>query len=92
MIDDSSPDGTYEVAKKVQNELGSDKIVLHSRPGKLGLGTAYREGLKLAKGNFVILMDADLSHHPKFIPQMVELQKKEKVRRTFTYTYKKSLF
>ena len=33
------------------------------RPGKLGLGTAYIDGLKLATGDFVVLMDADLSHH-----------------------------
>ncbi|CAD5218988.1 unnamed protein product [Bursaphelenchus okinawaensis] len=77
VIDDSSPDETYEVAKKLQAEYGEDKIVLKSRPGKLGLGTAYREGIKFAKGDFIILMDADLSHHPKFIPQMVELQKKD---------------
>lgn len=77
MIDDSSPDGTFEVAQRVQQELGADKVVLKSRPGKLGLGTAYAEGLKLAKGDFVVLMDADLSHHPKFIPTMVETQRRE---------------
>lgn len=33
------------------------------RPGKLGLGTAYNDALKVVKGSFVILMDADLSHH-----------------------------
>ena len=37
----------------------------------MGLGSAYREGLKHVKGNFVIIMDADLSHHPKYIPSMV---------------------
>ena len=44
---------------------------------KLGLGTAYIHGLKHATGNFVIIMDADLSHHPKYIPQMIQKQKKE---------------
>lgn len=42
------------------------------RAGKLGLGSAYRDGLKLCKGQFVIIMDADLSHHPKYIPVMVQ--------------------
>ena len=37
--------------------------VLLSRPGKLGLGTAYVHGLKHSTGDFVIVMDADLSHH-----------------------------
>lgn len=42
------------------------------RPGKQGLGSAYRDGIKKAKGNFVIIMDADLSHHPKYIPEMIK--------------------
>ena len=37
----------------------------------MGLGSAYRDGLKRASGHFVFIMDADLSHHPKFIPSMV---------------------
>ena len=43
----------------------------------MGLGTAYVQGFELAKGNFIILMDADLSHHPKYIPKMIEKQKEE---------------
>ena len=37
--------------------------VLRPRAGKLGLGSAYVHGLKYAKGDFVFIMDADLSHH-----------------------------
>ena len=48
---------------------------LQARTGKLGLGTAYVHGLKFARGNRIIIMDADFSHHPKFIPQMIALQK-----------------
>ena len=36
------------------------------------LGSAYRDGLRLAKGEFIILMDADLSHHPKYIIDFVK--------------------
>ncbi|TMS38215.1 hypothetical protein L596_004985 [Steinernema carpocapsae] len=75
VIDDNSPDGTLEVAKKLQKEYGEEKIVLKPRAGKLGLGTAYIHGLKFARGKFIILMDADLSHHPKFIPEMIQLQR-----------------
>jgi dolichol-phosphate mannosyltransferase len=48
--------------------------LLRPRPGKLGLGTAYAHGLAAATGDFIIIMDADLSHHPKYIPAMVAAQ------------------
>ncbi|CAK1543517.1 unnamed protein product [Leptosia nina] len=75
IIDDGSPDGTLDIAKQLQDIYGSKKIVLRPREKKLGLGTAYIHGIKHATGNFIIIMDADLSHHPKFIPQFIELQK-----------------
>ncbi|KAM7354492.1 dolichyl-phosphate mannosyltransferase subunit 1 [Cochliomyia hominivorax] len=76
IIDDASPDGTLEVAQDLQKIYGEDKILLRPRNGKLGLGTAYIHGIQHATGDFIIIMDADLSHHPKFIPQFIELQKK----------------
>ncbi|XP_002742246.1 dolichol-phosphate mannosyltransferase subunit 1-like [Saccoglossus kowalevskii] len=78
VIDDGSPDGTLEIAKELQKLYGNDKIVLRPRATKLGLGTAYVHGIKHATGNFVIIMDADLSHHPKFIPQFIKKQKELK--------------
>uniref|UniRef100_T1PEH6 Dolichol-phosphate mannosyltransferase subunit 1 n=1 Tax=Musca domestica TaxID=7370 RepID=T1PEH6_MUSDO len=75
IIDDNSPDGTLEVAKDLQKIYGEEKILLRPRKGKLGLGTAYIHGIEHATGDFIIIMDADLSHHPKFIPQFIELQK-----------------
>jgi len=77
IIDDASPDGTLEVAKKLQQIYGENRIILRPREGKLGLGTAYKYGLQHARGQFVIIMDADMSHHPKFIPEMIALQRKE---------------
>jgi len=75
VIDDGSPDGTLEVAKQLENIYGDDRIVLRPRAKKLGLGTAYIHGIKHATGNYVFIMDADLSHHPKFIPQFIQKQK-----------------
>ena len=63
-----------QVAQQLQNLYGN-RIVLKPRAGKLGLGTAYVHGLKYATGTFVIIMDADFSHHPKFIASMIEKQK-----------------
>ena len=63
IVDDNSPDNTQEVVKGLQNIYGENRIRLLARPGKLGLGSAYMDGLKLCNGSYVILMDADLSHH-----------------------------
>lgn len=73
VVDDSSPDNTLEVAKSLQQIFGNDHFQIVSRPGKLGLGTAYSAGLKKSSGQRIILMDADLSHHPKFIPEMIDV-------------------
>ena len=63
IVDDNSPDGTQERVKELINIYGSDKIILNARPGKMGLGSAYIDGLKRCTGDYVVLMDADLSHH-----------------------------
>jgi len=80
IVDDSSPDNTLEVAEAIQKSYGKEHVTIVSRKGKLGLGTAYIAGLKAAKGERIILMDADLSHHPKFIPQMVQKMDETKVQ------------
>lgn len=66
IIDDGSPDGTLDAAKQLQKIYGESKIVLRPREKKLGLGTAYIHGIKSATGNFIVIMDADLSHHVNF--------------------------
>ncbi|NXP13182.1 DPM1 mannosyltransferase, partial [Thinocorus orbignyianus] len=76
IIDDGSPDGTQEVAKQLEKIYGSDKIVMRKTISVLfSLGTAYIHGMKHATGNFIVIMDADLSHHPKFIPEFIRKQK-----------------
>jgi dolichol-phosphate mannosyltransferase len=74
IVDDASPDGTQDVVRRLQEAYGADRIRLFTRPGKLGLGTAYKFGLKHARGELVVLMDADLSHHPKYLPQFLRQQ------------------
>lgn len=76
VVDDNSPDGTSSVVEELIKLYGSDKIILHKRPGKLGLGSAYMDGIKECSGDFIILMDADFSHHPKFIPEFIKLQRR----------------
>lgn len=74
IVDDNSPDGTQEIARQLAALYGPEHVVLRPRPGKLGLGTAYIHGLESCTGDFVIIMDADFSHHPKFIPEMISKQ------------------
>lgn len=62
-MDDASPDGTQDRVRELQKIYGSDRIVLAPRAGKLGLGSAYIHGLDKCRYEYVVLMDADLSHH-----------------------------
>lgn len=75
IVDDASPDGTQEVAQQLISIFGKEHIQLRARAGKLGLGTAYVHGLQFVTGNYVIIMDADFSHHPEAIPQFIAKQK-----------------
>jgi len=74
IVDDASPDGTQVAVQQMQKLLGPSKVKLQPRPSKLGLGTAYRHGLQYAQADWIILMDADLSHHPKYIPKLFQVQ------------------
>lgn len=73
IVDDSSPDGTGDVASALAALYPC--IILAPRPARLGLGSAYRHGAAHATGDFILLMDADLSHHPKFIPSFIAAQR-----------------
>jgi len=74
VVDDGSPDGTALIARHVGERLGGVDVL--ERPGKLGLGSAYRDGFAqvLTAGyDVVVTMDADFSHDPSVIPTMLDL-------------------
>lgn len=76
IVDDNSPDKTGDFIDKTikENKYNNQLYVIH-RSGKLGLGTAYITGFEWAINNgfdAVISMDADFSHDPKYLPQMLE--------------------
>jgi dolichol-phosphate mannosyltransferase len=78
VIDDNSPDGTGDLAERLACDGSYPHLaisVLH-RPAKEGLGRAYVDGLShlLARPDVdvVLQMDADLSHHPRHLPAMLE--------------------
>jgi dolichol-phosphate mannosyltransferase len=73
IVDDNSPDGTGRIADALASDMPERVGVIH-RPGKLGLGTAYIQGIReaLARGaDAVLQMDCDFSHSPDAIPQMI---------------------
>ncbi|MBI5879922.1 MAG: polyprenol monophosphomannose synthase [Chloroflexi bacterium] len=73
IVDDNSPDGTGRIANELQAHSGGRVSVLH-RAGKGGLGAAYVAGFgqALADGaDLIIQMDADFSHSPAYVPQLI---------------------
>lgn len=63
VVDDNSPDNTAEEAMKLNEKYGNIKVL--KRPGKLGLGSAIADGIKIASGDYIVIMDADLQHPPE---------------------------
>jgi dolichol-phosphate mannosyltransferase len=75
VVDDNSPDGTAEVVEELKR-ASPGRIDVLRRPGKMGLGTAYKAGFRqaLALGaEAIVQMDADFSHSPEYIPKMLRL-------------------
>jgi len=73
IVDDNSPDGTGEIADRLAAQYEGQIFVLH-REGKAGLGPAYIAGFKKAitlGADYIMQMDADFSHQPKYIPQLI---------------------
>jgi len=58
IVDDNSPDGTALIAEQLQSIYGGDQVKLLKRAGKLGLGSAYRDGLKQVSGNWANFIPA----------------------------------
>jgi dolichol-phosphate mannosyltransferase len=72
VIDDNSPDGTGRWCDQ-RAASGDDFHAIH-RSGKLGLGTATLAGLQYAIDEgyaYVLVMDADFSHHPRYLPNLL---------------------
>lgn len=76
IVDDNSPDGTGDAADELAKK--DNRVFVIHRKGKMGLGSAYIHGMKFAIDNgfdFIVAMDADLSHDPANLPCMIEMTK-----------------
>jgi len=74
VVDDQSPDGTGAIADALATEFPGRVLAIH-RTGKRGLGRSYVEGLQIAikeGADLICQMDADWSHDPKYLPEMVK--------------------
>ena len=72
VVDDNSPDGTSEVARRLASQYEGISVV--TRPGKLGLGSAIRDGMRAVlkdECTHVLTMDADHSHDPQDVPKLL---------------------
>jgi len=75
IVDDASPDQTGKIADEIHQRYAHRFQVIH-RAGKFGLGTAYREGFQRALdggADFIVQMDADFSHSPRYLPDFLEI-------------------
>lgn len=75
IVDDASPDGTGQIVDDLIERCYPDRLHIIHRTGKLGLGTAYITGFKWAlahEADYIIQMDADFSHSPSYISEMLE--------------------
>ena len=70
IVDDNSPDGSGQLADELTLRHPDIKV-LH-RPMKMGLGTAYKDGFHLTKGDLIVSIDSDLSHDPSYLPKLID--------------------
>ena len=74
VVDDNSPDGTAEVVEAMKQPANDIRVV--KREGKLGIGSAIRDGLKAALASpdckYIVTLDADFAHDPADIPRLLQ--------------------
>ena len=85
VVDDSSTDRT---AEKVLSH-GSPSVHLLQRPSKMGIGSAYRFAFPKTNGDLIAVMDADFSHDPHALKDMIEVHDKSQAMAVLSSRYMK---
>lgn len=68
LMDDNSPDGTFEAVQSLQLPY----VRCFLRTQRRGLAFSIEEGVRLAKGSVIVVMDSDFNHQPRYLPFMIE--------------------
>ena len=71
IVDDNSPDGTWKLVEEVHKKHSWVRLL--KREGKKGLTSAVLDGITVSKGENIVVMDADLSHPPEKLSEVIEL-------------------
>ena len=73
VVDDDSPDGTSDTVNSyIKKSDGVIRFRIHTRKNKRGVASAIIDGIRVAKGKFVLVMDSDFAHPPQLIQTMYE--------------------
>ncbi len=70
IVDDNSKDKTHEIVNQLMGEYKNLSLII--RIHEKGLGSAVRKGASLVQSGSVVVMDADFSHHPRYLPRIFE--------------------
>ena len=78
VVDDGSTDTTFSKINEIKTKISNIRILRHGK--NQGKGAAVKTGIENAKGDYIVIQDADLEYDPKFIPVLVDPIKKEKAQ------------
>ena len=70
IVDDNSSDNTHHIVKRLLDEYANLAMIV--RLHEKGLGGAVREGVSHVSSGPIVVMDADFSHHPRYLPMIFE--------------------
>lgn len=70
VVDDDSSDGTQRIVRESSKTLAGVQLIV--RKGERGLSSAVRRGASEVESGYVVVMDADFSHHPRYLPLLIQ--------------------